>query len=194
MSDSTAHLKMIQMKSTSTNQQHSHSRCTIVFCINILTPCFFRAGHVTCSGHTTFDGGALRHAPLRLLDLELGPVFANLFQQSINTGEIPKEWSLANICPLFKKGDRSLACNYRPVSLTCIPCKLLEHIVCSNIMGHLGQYNLLSDKQHAFRKWHSCETQLITVINDWAKILDKKGQVDTFILDFEKAFDTPHPP
>ena len=58
-------------------------------------------------------------------------------------------------------------------------------------MGHLDQYNLLSDKQDAFSKWHSCETQLITVINDWAKILDKKGQVDTFILDFEKAFDTP---
>ena len=58
-------------------------------------------------------------------------------------------------------------------------------------MGHLDQYNFLSDKQHAFRKWHSCETQLITLINDWAKILDKKGQVDTFILDFEKAFDTP---
>ena len=128
---------------------------------------------------------------LKELAKELGPVFAHLFQQSINMGEIPKEWSLANICPLFKKGDRSLACNYRPVSLTCIPCKLLEHIVCSNIMGHLDQYNLLSDKQHAFRKWHSCETQLITVINDWAKILDKKGQVDTFILDFEKAFDTP---
>ena len=128
---------------------------------------------------------------LKELAKELGPVFAHLFQQSINTGEIPKEWSLANICPLFKKGDRSLACNYRPVSLTCIPCKLLEHIVCSNIMGHLDQYNLLSDKQHAFRKWHSCEAQLIAVINDWAKILDKKGQVDTFILDFEKAFDTP---
>ena len=107
---------------------------------------------------------------LKELAKELGPVFAHLFQQSINTGEIPKEWSLANICPLFKKGYRSLACNYRPVSLTCIPCKLLEHIVCSNIMGNLDQYNLLSDKQHAFRKWHSCETQLITVINDWAKI------------------------
>ena len=54
-------------------------------------------------------------------------------------------------------------------------------------------YNyFLSDKQHAFRKWHSCETQLATVINDLAKILDNKGQVDTFILDLEKAFDTPH--
>ena len=108
--------------------------------------------------------------------MELGPVFAHLFQQSIDTGEIPKEWSLANICPLFKKGDRSLARNYRPVSLTCIPCKLLEHIVCSNIMAHLDEHELLSDRQHAFRKWHSCETQLTTVINDWAKILDKKAR------------------
>ena len=101
--------------------------------------------------------------------MELGPVFAHLFQQSIDTGEIPKEWSLANFCPLFKKGDRSLARNYRPVSLTRIPCRLLEHIVCSNIMSHLDEHELLSDRQHAFRKWESCETQLTTKINDWAK-------------------------
>ena len=85
----------------------------------------------------------------------------------------------------------SLTCNYRLVSLTCVPCKLLEHIVCSNIMAHLDEYKLLSDRQHAFRKGHSCETLLTTIINDWAKILDNRGQVDTFILDFEKAFDTP---
>ena len=75
----------------------------------------------------------------------------------------------------------------------CVPCKLLEHIVCSNIMAHLDGYKLLSDRQHAFRKRHICETQLTTVINNWAKILDNRRQVDTFILDFEKAFDTtPH--
>ena len=74
----------------------------------------------------------------------------------------------------------TLACNYRPVSMTCVPCKILEHIVCSNIMAHLDEQRLLSEKQHAF-----------TVIDDWAKVLDNQGQVDTFILDFEKAFDTP---
>ena len=111
---------------------------------------------------------------LKELVTELGPVFAHLFQQSIDTGEIPKEWSLANICPLFKKSDRSLACNYRPVSLTCVPCKLLEHTVCSKIMAHLDGYKLLSDRQLPFRKRHSCETQLTTVINDWAKILDNR--------------------
>ena len=60
-----------------------------------------------------------------------------------------------------------------------------------NIIAHLDEHKLLSDRQHAFMKNRSCETQLITVINDWANILDA-GQVDTFVLDFEKAFDTPH--
>ena len=58
-------------------------------------------------------------------------------------------------------------------------------------MAHLDEYKLLSARQHAFGKRHSCETQLTTVINAWAKILDNGGQVDTFILDFETAFDTP---
>ena len=46
------------------------------------------------------------------------------------TGGVPKEWTLAKISPLFKKGDRSLACNYRSVYLTCVACKSLEHLVC----------------------------------------------------------------
>ena len=58
-------------------------------------------------------------------------------------------------------------------------------------MAHLDEYNLVLDRQHVFRKGRSCETQLTTVINDGAIILDNRGQVDTFILDFEKAFDIP---
>ena len=74
-----------------------------------------------------------------------------------------------------------------------MPCKLLEHIVYvfSNIMDHLDENRLLSDKQHAFRKWQKSKTQLTTVIDDWAKILDNQGQVDTCILGFEKGFDIP---
>ena len=59
--------------------------------------------------------------------------------------------------------------------------------MCSNIMSHLNEHKRLSDRQHAFRK----STQLATVIDEWAKFLDSQCQVDTFILDLEKAFDTP---
>ena len=92
---------------------------------------------------------------LKELAAELRPIFAHLFQQSLYTGEIPEEWSLVNICPLFKKSDRALASNYRPV---CILCKLLGHIVYSNIMDHFEKHSLLSDRQHAFRIKHSYET------------------------------------
>ena len=89
--------------------------------------------------------------------------FKNICSNSLLIRLKSKEWLLANICPLVKKGDRLLACNYRPVSLTCVLCKLLEHIVCSIIMAHLDESQLLSDRQHAFKKRHSCETQLTTV-------------------------------
>ncbi|CAC5377680.1 unnamed protein product [Mytilus coruscus] len=112
---------------------------------------------------------------------------------SINIGTIPDEWKSANICPLFKKNDRTIPSDYRPVSLTCITCKLLEHVIYSNLMQHFEDPNILNSRQHAFRRRHSCETQPINVIHDWATSIDNRKQTDIFILDFEKAFDTvPH--
>ena len=62
-------------------------------------------------------------------------------------------------------------------------------------MAHLDEQKLLPDREHAFQKKHNYETRLVTVMNDWANILDEDKQVDAFILDFEKAFDTsPHEP
>lgn len=123
----------------------------------------------------------------------ISPTLAFIFQKSLDNGSLPNDWCDANVCPLFKKGDRSLAINYRPISLTSIVCKILEHIICSNIMAHIDANNILSDRQHAFRKSHSCTTQLCHVINDWAFNIDRGFQTDAFIIDFAKAFDkVPH--
>ena len=73
---------------------------------------------------------------LNMLAPELAPIVHAIFTQSLDTGELPRDWSLANVAPIFKKGNRVLAENYRPVSLTCITCKLFEHIVCRHI--HIG--------------------------------------------------------
>jgi hypothetical protein len=107
-------------------------------------------------------------------------------------GIVPKNWRTASIVPVFKKGDKSNAANHRPVSLTAICCKMQEHIiqhVCSNIMDHLSTYQILSDCQHGFRARRSCETQLITTIQDLAKNLSEGKQIDAVLLDFSKAFD-----
>ena len=83
--------------------------------------------------------------------------------------------------------------NYRLVSYTSICCKVLEHILHSNIMQHIDHYNILTDNLHGFRKHHSCETQFIQTIHDLAQSLDNRTQIDMVIMNFSKAFDTlPH--
>ena len=96
--------------------------------------------------------------------------------------------------PFFKKGSKLQAVNYSPVSLTCITCKLFEHIVCKHILGHLEEHGILTDLQHGFRTGRPCKTQLITTFHDIAFAYNKKGsQIDIAVLEFSKAFDTvPH--
>ena len=120
---------------------------------------------------------------------ELADSFTLLFQKSLDNGVIPDEWKKAKIAPVFKKGDKGKAENYRPISLTSIPCKLLEHIICSSIMSHLDKFKILNDAQHGFRKNRSCETQLITTLRDFSTSLNDKSQTDAIFLDFSKAFD-----
>ena len=130
---------------------------------------------------------------LKELAEELTPIFTLFYQACLDQGTTPDDWQTANVVPIFKKGDRNRPENYRPVSLTSIACKTLEHIVCSSIHRHLEAHSILTDAQHGFRKRRSCETQLIITIQDLAKTVDDKGQTDVILLDFSKAFDkVPH--
>ena len=130
---------------------------------------------------------------LKELSSELAPILTAIFHQLLSTGELPREWTKANVTPVFKKGNKSLAENYRPVSLTCVTCKIFEHIICSHIHTHLERHSILTTLQHGFRALFSCETQLLVTLHDLLTLRDKKVQVDLAILDFSKAFDTvPH--
>ena len=134
--------------------------------------------------------------PPRLLKLvapEISPALAKLFEASLSSGKIPSAWKHAIVQPVFKKGDRSQPGNYRPISLTCICCKVLEHIVRTAITDHLEANNILTNSQYGFRKNRSCETQLIQATDEFTAELDKGGQTDVILLDFAKAFDkVPH--
>ena len=134
--------------------------------------------------------------PIRVMKYaaqEIAPVMEVIFNQSFNSGILPDDWLTANIIPIFKKGKKSDPRNYRPISLTSVSSKIMEHILYSQIMDHLDENSILVKFQHGFRSQHSCESQLIITINDLTKNLDNNTQTDLFILDFAKAFDTvPH--
>jgi hypothetical protein len=74
---------------------------------------------------------------------ELSPILRCIFQLSLDSGTIPNDWRAASIIPVFKKGDKHLAANYHPISLTSITCKLMEHII--QVMDHLDEHSILCD-------------------------------------------------
>ena len=124
---------------------------------------------------------------------QCAPYLCILYKKCLSSGRIPDVWKTANVSAIFKKGERFKASNYRPVSLTCIPCKMLEYIIVSNVMRHFDIHNILTDCQHGFRRRRSCETQLLTLTDELTASLDKRKQHDLAVLDFSKAFDrVPH--
>ena len=120
---------------------------------------------------------------------EIAPVLQNIFQQSLNESKTPSDWKKANIVPIFKKGDRTKPTNYRPVSLTAVVSKMLEHIVVAQIMDHLDHHQIIHENQHGFRSRRSCESQLLLTTDDIVRSMNQSHQVDMAILDFAKAFD-----
>ena len=120
---------------------------------------------------------------------EIAPVLQIISERSFQTGKIPSDWSKALVAPINKKEGKSSAANYRPISLTCILCKVLEHIIASNVVEHMNKHDLLYDLQHGFREKRSCETQLTTMIEELARNACAGKQTDLILLDFSKAFD-----
>lgn len=113
-----------------------------------------------------------------------------IFNISLQTGELPSIWKHACITPVFKKGSSSNPSNYRPISLTCIACKLIEMGIKETLMNHLLQHKLISHHQHGFLCRKSTSTQLLECCEDWNVAMNTHSSVDVVYLDFAKAFDS----
>ncbi len=125
------------------------------------------------------------------LSVSLAEPLSYIFNFSFIQGKIPHQWSTAVVAPIFKnKGSTSLASNYRPISLTCVACKVMECVIRDNLLSFLNENHLISPHQHGFVSGKSTVTQLIECLNSWYKSLDEGKAVDVIYLDFSKAFDT----
>ena len=112
-----------------------------------------------------------------------------LFNRSFETGSIPKKWKMANVVPIFKKGDKSSVDNYRPISLTSLFMKTFEYCIRDFLVLKCNDI-ILKDNQHGFRSGKSCLTQLIPFVDKLAEALNNASRVNIIYFDFAKAFDT----
>ena len=111
-------------------------------------------------------------------------------QRSLLTGEVPEDWRLASVTPIYKKGCKEDPGNYRPVSLTSVPGKVMEQVVLREITQHVRDNRGIRPSQHGFAKGRSCLTNLISFYDLVTRLVDEGKAVDVVCLDFGKAFDT----
>lgn len=130
---------------------------------------------------------------LRNTNLTSSLFLTKIFRQSLETGVVPEDWKFGKVIPVHKSGSRSSPANYRPISLTCISSKIMEHIIFKHLVSFLDSNSFFSDVQHGFRRNFSCETQLLHLTNDLFLNLDSGYPTIAVFLDFAKAFDkVPH--
>jgi hypothetical protein len=130
---------------------------------------------------------------LKELKKQVSEPLTIIFRKSLDKGEIPRDWKKARVVSIYKKGSKSDPNNYRPVSLTSVPCKLLESIIKDSVMDHLLTQELIKDTQHRFMPGRSCASNLAIFLDMATKVIDEGKSADIFYLDFAKAFDkVPH--
>jgi len=110
--------------------------------------------------------------------------------QSRQSSTVPEIWKTAVVTPVHKKGLTSDVNNYRPISLTCICCKLMETIIKQKMLDYLLSSNLISKHQHGFLSKRSTCSQLLECVDDWTLALHNRYSVDVVYVDFSKAFDS----
>ena len=116
-----------------------------------------------------------------------------IFNNSLQSGQVPLDWKIANVTPIHKKGSKKDPENYRPISLTSQVCRVFERILKEELTCYLETNGLIKDSQHGFIRGKSCLTNLLMYTEKITSNIDNKIPVDVVYLDFSKAFDTvPH--
>ncbi|MFZ2538081.1 MAG: reverse transcriptase family protein [Oscillospiraceae bacterium] len=113
-----------------------------------------------------------------------------IFRTFFDLHELPAEWKTSIITPKFKKGSPSDPANYRPISLTCSCCKIMERLIAAEVIDFLNTHKLITKHQHGFLKRHSTSTNLLESLNDWTISIAHKQPVVVAYINFQRAFDS----
>ena len=144
---------------------------------------------VKCRYSTTSKATGPDNIPAALL-IYCAPYISslsNLFNNSLKLGRIPTAWKISNIVPIPKSGPLKEVTNYRPICLLGIVSKVLERCIYNRLIDHVSTH--LHHFQFGFLRAKSTSSQLLHVLHEIGKLLDKRIQTDIVYLDFAKAFD-----
>ena len=125
---------------------------------------------------------------LKELSFEVSEPLKVIFETSLRHSKLPSIWKLASITAIFKKGNKKYPGNYRPVSLTSDPCKLLESLIRDNIVKHMNANDLFTGKQFGFISGRSTTLLLLHVFEKWTELIDQGSNIGVAYMDFMKAF------
>ena len=126
---------------------------------------------------------------LRLCSNSTGKPLEIIFNRCLETSTFPNDWKKGNVVPVFKKGDKQILKNYRPISLLPVCGKIFEKLIFNKIFKFFIENDLISPNQSGFKPGDSCINQLLSIIHDIYKSFDCGYEVRGVFLDISKGFD-----
>jgi hypothetical protein len=135
----------------------------------------------------------LTDVPSLLIKIAVGPIslfVSNLYNLCLSEGTYPDMFKIARIVPIFKKGDKSLMNNYRPISILPVLNKIFEKLTLSRLNSFIDENNIISSCQHGFRSSYSTDTAMLDLMRHVLPAFSNKSFAICVFIDFSKAFDT----
>lgn len=127
---------------------------------------------------------------IKTANKELTEPIAYIINESIRNGIVPDLFKTSCITPIFKSGDMTDPCNYRPIAVLPALNKILERVIYDQLMKFLDHHKIIHHHQFGFRKNHSTEQATLELVDTLRKAIDNKEITCGIFLDFTKAFDT----